>query len=67
MAIAMLCDICGRTYEIKCGENTCVRVLKGTGVEYHNMQIDKSYDICPTCLNRLSDVANKLSLEVIKR
>ena len=67
MATAMLCDICGRTYDIIRGENTCVKVLRGTGNEYHNMSVAKTYDICPACLKRLGDVANKLSLEVAKQ
>lgn len=67
MGIAMICDICRRPYDIIRDENTCIKVLRGTGNEYQNMMVTKSYDICPGCLKRLGDVANKLNLEVTEQ
>lgn len=60
MSRAFKCDICGELFEHLSQMNCSLKFPNGEKVQFCNLGLTKSFDVCPNCMNAIQSTIDGL-------
>ena len=61
MSRAFKCDICGELFEHRDQMNRSLKFPNGEKVQFCNLGLTKSFDVCPNCMNVIQSTIDGLN------